>query len=114
MSLPQFTATQKLSDRTDTTVQSIVRVVNGLVDNLQQIFTSLLSRVNLDRVLLKGIVITSGTNTIPHTLGRTLTGWEVANIDQLVVLFAPQPQPNPGTYLTLVASGPCTITLEVF
>lgn len=114
MTLPAFTATQKLTDKKDTTISSVVRAVNTLVDNLQQIFTSLLGRVQLDSVLLQGIALTVGTNTIPHTLGRTLTGWTIVNISGAAQIYAPQPQAMAGSYLTLTCNSNVTVSLLVF
>lgn len=115
VSFPQFTATSLLTDAKTTTPQAIVRVVNALVTNLQQIFTSLLQRVQLDTVLMQGVVLKSGFNAVPHTLGRTLTGWSLVGINAAATIYDTQAvNPSPGAFLYLMASAPCTVSLLVF
>lgn len=117
LSLPSFTATAKLSEGTDPKAMPVatVRAFNALVTNLQMIFTYLLGRVQLDSVLLAGVELVTGPNTVPHTLGRTLTGWKVTRLNAAAAVYDAQgSNPDPGTYLVLVASAPCTVSLEVF
>lgn len=115
VSLPQFTATAKLAEAANTPVLTVVRAFNALVTNVQQIFTSLLSRVQLDSVLLAGVELATGPNTVPHSLGRTLTGWKITRLNAAATVYdAQSSNPDPGTYLVLVASAPCTVSLEVF
>lgn len=115
MTLPAFTATTKLAESSTTQVPAVVRAFNALVTNIQQIFTSLLGRVQLDSVLLAGVELTTGPNTVPHTLGRTLTGWSITRLNAAASVYDTQAtNPDPDTYLVLVASAPCTVSLEVF
>lgn len=113
MSFPAFTAGRKLSDK-GATISSLVTAYNALVSNLESIFTSLTTRVQLDSVLLQGIVLQPGSNTIPHTLGRTLTGWSVVNANGAAQIYASQPQAMAVSYLTLVSNAPVTVSLLVF
>src|SRR5580693_6773216 len=108
MSLPQFTATTKLAETASTPLLAVVRAFNALVTSLQSIFTSLLGKVQLDSVILQNVSLVSGSNTIPHTLGRTLTGWSVIRIDSLSGIFE-TPSPDPSTYLVLFASDACKV-----
>jgi hypothetical protein len=115
VSLPQFTATTKLAEASTTPLLAVVRAFNALVTNLQQIFAGLLGKVQLDSVLLSGVVLAAGSNTIPHTLGRTLTGWKLTRLSAEALIWDAQAtNNNPGTYLVLVASEPCTVSIEVF
>ena len=115
VSLPQFTATAKLAEAKDTPVVTVVRAFNALVTNIQQIFTSLLGRVQLDSVLLAGVELGVGSNTVAHSLGRTLTGWSVTRQNASAAIYdAQDSNPDPQTYLVLFASAPCTVSLEVF
>jgi hypothetical protein len=115
MSLPPFTATTKLAESSTTQIPAIARAFNALVTNLQQIFTTLLGRVQLDSVLLQSVELTTGHNTIPHTLGRTLTGWSAIRQNAAASIYdAQSSNPDPQTYLVLVASAPVTVSLEVF
>jgi hypothetical protein len=115
VSLPAFTATTKLTDSPATSASTIVRAFNALVTNLQQIFTSLLQQVQLNSVLLANVELTTGSNIVPHTLGRTLTGWKVTRQNAAASIYDAQATNDaPQTYLVLVASAPCTVSLEVF
>jgi len=113
MSFPSFTAGGKLADSSQT--KTIARTYNALVANIQAIFTNLLARGQLDSVILGGIDLALGPNTIQHTLGRTLTGWSIVRLDAAASIYDMQASnPDPGTYLVLYASAPATISLEVF
>jgi hypothetical protein len=116
ISLPQFTTTNKLSDNTSTTISSVVRSYNSLITNLTQIFTSLLQKVQLDSVILQSIPLNAGSVTIiPHTLGRTLSGWQIVRLRGLAVIYDSQDQnPNPQTYLQLVSTDPVVVDILVF
>lgn len=111
MTFPAFTSGSKLSE--NSAVGVVARAFNALVTNLQQIFTYLLARVQLDSVLLTGVVLVDGQTTVPHTLGRTLTGWIVIRVNAAAVIWE-TPSPDPATYLVLNSTGPCTVSLEVF
>lgn len=115
MSLPQFTV-QQVSENTQTTLQSIVRVLNALIQNLSSIFSSLLKQVQLDSVLVQNVTVVAGDNVIPHTLGRTLTGWKVIRQNAASNFFDKQATTkyNTSNYLVLNSSAACTISLECF
>lgn len=116
MSLPQFTATSKITDSETTSTQQVVRSFNSLVSNLTGIFNSLLKRVQLDSTVLQGVTLTIGDNVIPHTLGRTLTGWTVVSNNTAISLFDKQTTTtyNTATYLVLNSSTTATVSLLVF
>lgn len=115
MALPSFTVTSKLAEGTQTTVLSVVRVINSLITNLQQIFSSLLNQVQLDSVILSGVALNAGSNTVPHTLGRTLTGWQVIRqSSQSSIWDAQDSNPNPSVNLALVCTQATTVSLLVF
>jgi len=62
--------------------------------------------------LLTNIPIITGTNVINHKLGRQMQGWIVTDINAAITLYRTAPL-NDLT-LTLTASGPAVISLEVF
>lgn len=115
MSLPQFQFKQ-VADNTVTTLSSLVRVINDLFSNLNQIFTALLKKVQLDSSILQNVSLQVGTNTIPHGLGRTLSGWKPVRLRNI----SPQlydlqdTSPAPETYLYLVSNVAAVIDIEVF
>lgn len=114
MSLPQFLFKQT-ANNTQTTLSSLTRVVNDLYSNLQQIFTAILNKVQLDSIILSNIQLQAGVNPIPHTLGRTITGWQPIDMQGgFAQLYRTTPNLNPGTYLYLISNAPVTISLLVF
>jgi hypothetical protein len=66
-------------------------------------------------LLLQGIVLATGSNTINHGLGRALRGWFVVRSNASATFYDNQDN-NRMTNLTLVlvASAPATISLWVF
>lgn len=85
------------------------------IDKMQTQWSQILSPF-LSNPYLKGNVIqakiVSGINVINHKLSRVQQGWTQTDIDQPVSLYRSQPF-NSST-LTLVASGPCNVSLYVF
>lgn len=76
-----------------------------------QILSPLLSNPYLKGNVIQAKIV-SGTNVINHKLGRVQQGWTQTDIDQAVSLYRSEPF-NAST-LTLVASGPCNVSLYVF
>lgn len=62
--------------------------------------------------ILKNITITTGTNVINHKLGQTQQGWFITDVTAAISLYRSAPFNN--LTLTLVSSGPATISLAVF
>jgi hypothetical protein len=115
MSLPQFNTTLKLTENSSTTIPAVVRAFNSLVTNLQQIFTSLLKKVQLDSSILQNIQLQAGMNIIPHTLGRTLSGWEIIRLRGPALIYDNQDTgAAPGTYLYLTSSTAVSVNILVF
>ena len=117
MSLPQFTTTTKLSENTNTTVLAVIRAYNSLITNLQQIFSSLLKKTQLDSIVLTNIQLSAGINVIPHTLGRTLSGWSLVRqrgIAPLVYDEQDSTTYNTSTYLVLNSSAAVIVDVLVF
>ena len=61
-------------------VNDTVRVVNELQKNLNNIFQQLLTKVQLDNVILPPITLAVGNNIVQHSLGRKLTGWQIIDM----------------------------------
>lgn len=114
MSLPQFTTTTKVADNKNATPQTLVRVFNSLISNLNHIFTALLKKVQLDSVILTNQTI-SGVTTLPHTLGRTLSGWQIIRQRSPGLIWDNQDtNTDPGTYLVLKSTEAVVVDLLVF
>lgn len=67
-------------------------------------------------LLLKGVEISSGANTINHKLGRKLQGWVVCGMHGAYAQIYDNQQTNlmPDKTLLLQSSGATTIDLVVF
>lgn len=63
-------------------------------------------------ILLKGVILTSGVNTINTGLSTMLQGWFITDLDSDVTIFRSSPK-APLT-LTLTASGPATVDIAVY
>ena len=62
--------------------------------------------------ILTGIVLIEGTNVINHRLGQIQQGWVVSDINAAITLY--RSEPFNALTLTLIASGPAIVNLEVF
>jgi hypothetical protein len=79
------------------------------------ILDQLLSNATLKGSLLPGIVLTSGSNTVNHKLGRQLQGWIVVGQNAAATFYDQQASnKTPATTLLLVASAQVTVNLYVF
>lgn len=63
-------------------------------------------------LLLKGIKLISGDNTINHLLGTKMQGYIISDIDSPVTLY--RSQPFNDLTLTLTSSGTATVSIVVF
>jgi hypothetical protein len=65
--------------------------------------------------ILSAIPLATGTNVINHLLSRKLQGWSIVRINAAATIYDTQDSnPTPNQTLVLVASAPCTVSLEVF
>ena len=63
-------------------------------------------------VILNGVVLAVGNNTITHGLGRIPTGWIVMDVNAAATIY--RSSPFTATTLTLNSSAIATIRLGVF
>lgn len=75
----------------------------------------LLTNPSLKCIILKGIALQSGTNTISHLLGRKLQGWRLVRKRAAAEIYDTQDSnPNPALTLRLVSDASVTVDIEVF
>lgn len=98
MALPIFQTT----DRTLTLLQT----------GWAALLNPFLSKPQFQSNILPNVKITTGVNVIPHLLSRKQQGWQITDINAAITLYR-SADFNDLT-LTLTASGPATISLEVF
>jgi hypothetical protein len=115
MSFPAFIP-QKLGETAQTTIIQIIKVVNNLMGQLLTIFTYLFKKVQLDSVILTQVQLQVGSNQIPHTLNRTLSGWQIVRMRnvQAIVWDTQDTNANPGTYLQLTSNAAVVVDILVF
>lgn len=66
-------------------------------------------------VILKGITLVVGSNSINTTLGRTLQGWSIVRQRAAASIYDNQDNnPNPTLTLLLISSAAVTVDIEVF
>ncbi len=71
-----------------------------------------LSNPSLKNLILKDVALIAGANVINHLLGRTMQGWRICDNNAAVTPY--RTAPFNAITLTLTASAPCVVTLEVF
>lgn len=86
--------------------------LSRLQTNWKSILDPVLSNPITNPTLLKNIVLKTGVNTINHALQATQQGWLVTDINAAITLY--RSLPFNDLTLTLVASGPATISLLVY
>lgn len=66
-------------------------------------------------IILSNVVLTTGSNTVNHKLGRKLQGWVITRIRSNATVYDTQDLNNtPQLNLLLTASGNVTVDLLVF
>lgn len=66
-------------------------------------------------IVLKNVLLSTGTNTINHKLGQKLQGWFATRVRSSVTLYDQQDNnQTPNLTLVLIASAPASIDLAVF
>lgn len=96
-------------------IQTDDRNVSLIQDFLTGAVNPLLALPLSNSNFLQGIHLTTGLNTINHGLGRTLQGWIISRLDANVTIYDDQDSNSmPTKTLDLIASGACTVSLNVF
>lgn len=62
---------------------------------------------------LSNVVLTSGVNTINHTLGRALQGWFLVGIQGAAVIYDLQ-STNPSISTTLMLNSNAAVTISLW
>lgn len=96
-------------------VQTTDRLLNQLQQNIFNAVNPVIQNPLVNGIILKDVILGSGTNVINHLLGRTLQGWFPTRISASATFYDKQSiNKTPETTLILVASAPCTVSLYVF
>ena len=104
MSLPKYKIYRTGDKTIDLNLDSMKAVLDALT-NLPQ------------KLPLTKVVLTTGLNLVPHTLGKPLTGWALSDVTSQVALWRETSSAIatlPNIYLYLNASAPAVISLEVW
>lgn len=94
---------------------SLNRVQDGIFGVVDTINNQLLPWVN-GGVLLTGVSLVAGANTVNHTLGRIPLGWTALGVKTTGAypVEAPAPVSDPALSLELVATAVTTLSIWVF
>lgn len=96
-------------------VQTPDPLVNQLQTNIIQGLAPILKNPLIDGIILSGVSLISGDNTITHTLGRKLIGWCIVRQRAASTLYDKQDtNASPDKTLILNSSGAATIDIYVF
>lgn len=100
-------------------VQTTDRVMNQLQDNIANLLEPTATTVQesplLSGKILEKVVLTTGSNTIQHTLGRPLKGWFIVRQRASATLYDTQDSnATPQVTLLLTASAGVTVDIYVF
>lgn len=89
--------------------------LDALANKWAAILNPVIANPSIQSLILKNIVLTPGSNTINHLLGRELVGWRIIRVNRAVTFFDSQDSnPHPDLTLILTPSGPVTASIEVF
>lgn len=92
--------------------------LDGPVSRMQDNIAGAFQRATIPlegMVVLKSVPLSTGSNTVNHTLGRTLQGWFPVRLRASATLYDTQDSnTTPDRTLMLVASAPVTVDLAVF
>lgn len=86
--------------------------VRQLQDAVDEVLKDVINNPLLQGRLIEKVVLSAGTNTLAHGLGRELRGYLIAKRSSAATVYQIDP-PTPD-YLTLVVSADVTLTLWVF
>lgn len=75
----------------------------------------LLANPALKSIILKNVLLVTGSNTINHKLGRKLQGWKIVRQRAAASLYDDQDaNQQPALTLILVANTPVSVDIECF
>jgi hypothetical protein len=95
-------------------VQTLDRTINQLQDNLGKAINDLNANPLSSGVLLEGVDLVSGDNTIYTTLPQALTGWIVVRMNTYRDIYDKQDSNTNSQTLILNSTGTTTVSLFVF
>jgi hypothetical protein len=102
-------------------VQTTDRLINELQSNILSSLNNLQAQINAQAlpfnggVILKGVALLVGLNTIPTTLAKKLTGWSIIRQRAQSSIWDSQDiNPTPSTTLILNSSAAVNVDLFVF
>jgi hypothetical protein len=98
-------------------VQTTDRVMNQLQDNIANLLEPTATTVEqsplLSGTVLEKVVLTSGSNTIRHTLGRVLKGWFIVRQRASATLYDTQDS-NSTPQITLLLTASANVTVDIY
>jgi len=107
MTFPQFNTQTVSSD------SALLQVFNRFQGQISAFVNAINAKPQLDTIALTNINLVIGQNQIPHTLGNTLVGWSLMDI-QIASPKLVRYAPSNKTTLFLTSDVVCTVSLLVW
>lgn len=95
-------------------IKSTIKELQSLITQWKGILDPALANPLLTANQLDGIILSSGSNTINHKLGRTPQGYIITGMSQAFAQIYSSPSSNPTLTLVLNSSGSTVINLMVY
>jgi hypothetical protein len=96
-------------------IQAPNDILNRIQQNLSKTINPMVNLPQTQVLILKSVVLASGTNYVQHKLGHTLTGWRIIRQRSAASIYDQQDQNlSPAITLALVSSAAVTCDIEVF
>jgi len=88
-------------------------VINRIQDQVQKALDPLTASPLASAVLVPNVVLKTGDNVVPHTLGRRPNGWSIARLRAAATIFdkLDTQTVDPTKVIVLNASTGCTVDL---
>jgi hypothetical protein len=104
-----------MSLKTLKTIQPKEYELDAVQGNIKEFTKQLETNPVLDGIILKDVsLVSSGSNTINHKLGRKINGWIITKIQANANVWQNTTQPLPTKNLILETSADATVDIYVF
>lgn len=95
-------------------VQTQDRTVNQLQQNIRQAVDPLLSNPENLGLLITSVILSIGSNTINHGLGRVLQGWSIVRLRNTFAQIYDTQDGNPSPAKTLLLTSDTLVTVDLY
>lgn len=93
-------------------IQTSDKDLNQIQDSIKESFDGLIASPLANALVLPKIVLATGSNQVPHGLGRNYQ-FAFHGLPSAPATLSVAASPDPSKYLTVVASAPCVVDIWV-